>query len=659
MAPSTGRDLSLRPVLWLLTLALVPSVGVMWMMRAALDNERLATRQRLADAYGTQAELAVQDVERQFAQLLNDVDQFRITTSPSKAFAHAVITTPLHSVILYDELGKLVYPDLAAHEPLVETSAIWRRAERLEFVDSEPLAAAEAFGDIASTTDDVVEKARAQMAQSRALEKAGRRDAAIAILDEVRAANSDIRQEGRTIAADAEMRRLELLQEGGRLQTRDAEWLQSTLNNYGDHGPSAAQRLFLLRRLHSLVPDADLPTLEAEELAVQYLGRQVAAPPNASLTSAGLANVSHVRLPSGRGVALFRVDNVRDWLQRLAQRQPLPEYVEPIILTPKERVAEGDWLSERPIEGFEAGWRIAMRLSNSQAYDAAARQSAAPLAWIGGIVVALTSTLAFAAARSMREQARLTRLKNDLVATVSHELKTPLASTRVLVDTLLAGPGAASDGAAWERRSREYLEMISRENRRLSRLIDNFLTFSRMERGKHRFNFQSMDARRAIELALEAVHERFDGAENTLAVDIVGSLPIEGDVDALSTAVLNLLDNAWKYSDSPRRVHVAAVRSGDRIKICVEDNGRGIAPRDARRVFERFYQADQTLSRSHEGCGLGLSIVKYIVEAHEGVVELDANRGRGCKFIIELPAQNDDLVAALQPDVHSKDDESL
>ncbi len=258
--------------------------------------------------------------------------------------------------------------------------------------------------------------------------------------------------------------------------------------------------------------------------------------------------------------------------------------------------------------------------------------------WTAIVIVAITAALALLVAHMLREQSRLTRLKNDLVATVSHELKTPLASIRLLVDTLLdaeGSPGAPFGDAA---RAREYLEMISRENTRLSRLIDNFLTFSRMERGKHRFDFQPTDGAAIADQAAAAVADRFDGVANTLSIQIERPLHLVGDCDALVTVVVNLLDNAWKYSDEPRNIALAAKQTGDEIVISVADNGIGLSARAVRKVFDRFYQVDQHLSRSHDGCGLGLSIVKYIVEAHGGEVSVESRLGQGSTFTISLPA---------------------
>ena len=293
------------------------------------------------------------------------------------------------------------------------------------------------------------------------------------------------------------------------------------------------------------------------------------------------------------------------------------------------------------------GWRLALGLSDAATFDDAANERTAFFLWTGVVVVAITAALALLVARMLREQSRLTRLKNDLVATVSHELKTPLASIRLLVDTLLDDNHTASGAVGDPVRTREYLEMIAKENSRLSRLIDNFLTFSRMERGKHHFDFQPADAADVVDQAVAAVAERFDGVRNKLTVDVERPLPLDGDVDALVTVVVNLLDNAWKYSDEPREIGVAARRVGDRIEISVTDNGIGLSPRAVRKVFDRFYQVDQHLSRSHDGCGLGLSIVKHIVTAHGGEVAVESQLGKGSKFIVSLPL---DVTAAVRPE---------
>ena len=247
--------------------------------------------------------------------------------------------------------------------------------------------------------------------------------------------------------------------------------------------------------------------------------------------------------------------------------------------------------------------------------------------------IGIIAVLGLTVARYLSRQMKLTRLKNDLIATVSHELKTPLASMRVLVDTLLAGRCEQPD------RQREYFQLIAGENERLSRLIDNFLTFSRMERNKRAFEFADLRVEEVVAAAVESVRERFDSPGCRFEVDVAADLPpIVGDRDALITVLLNLLDNAWKYSPGDKRITLRAYSTDGGVCLAVADSGIGLSRRAARKVFERFYQVDQSLARGAGGCGLGLAIVKFIVDAHGGTIDVESRPGQGSRFIVRLPA---------------------
>jgi signal transduction histidine kinase len=384
---------------------------------------------------------------------------------------------------------------------------------------------------------------------------------------------------------------------------------------------------------------ADARMLEAEDLAAEFAENPLEpAAPNTIQPSA-VADVFQFRTESGRVIALLTAATIRRTIDDVLAEQSFPAGVLVEAQAPSQSESVSSDLAAESLAPLLPGWRLALELADAATFDDTANERTAFFLWTGVVVVAITAALALLVARMLREQSRLTRLKNDLVATVSHELKTPLASIRLLVDTLLdaeSSPGAPFGDAV---RAREYLEMIARENSRLSRLIDNFLTFSRMERGKHRFEFQPTDGGAIADQAVAAVAERFDGVTNVLSVDVERPLHVVGDFDALVTVVVNLLDNAWKYSDQPRQISLVARRAGDRIEFSVTDNGLGLSPRAVRKVFDRFYQVDQHLSRSHDGCGLGLSIVKYIVEAHGGQVSVESRLGEGSTFTISLPAE--------------------
>jgi signal transduction histidine kinase len=278
------------------------------------------------------------------------------------------------------------------------------------------------------------------------------------------------------------------------------------------------------------------------------------------------------------------------------------------------------------------GWSLQVQLTGADPLSAAESRKAAYL-WTGGAGIVLIAVLAAAVAGLLGRQMRLTRLKNDLIATVSHELKTPLASMRMLVDTLLEGRYRDAGQV------REYLQLIAGQNVRLSRLIDNFLTFSRMERNKRAFEFAPLRVEDIVAAAVEAAQERFSGPGCTLQVQIQSDLPsITGDRDALTTVLLNLLDNAHKYTGDTKCVTVRGSLQDGQIVLSVADNGIGIPRRALRRIFDRFYQVDQSLSRRAGGCGLGLSIVQFIVAAHGGTVTVTSEPGKGSCFSVRLPA---------------------
>ena len=251
---------------------------------------------------------------------------------------------------------------------------------------------------------------------------------------------------------------------------------------------------------------------------------------------------------------------------------------------------------------------------------------------MGVIALAAVGALALLAVRLIRRQAAVAQLRNDLVANVTHELKTPLASMRLLVDTLLRAPVINQETA------REYLQLIARENLRLSRLIDNFLAFSRMERNKQAFDFSPTAPKDIVDAAAAAVRERFHSPECRFEARAAPDLPpVTADAGALVTALLNLLDNAYKYSGDQKEILLRAGAADGGVAFAVQDNGIGLPPRETRRIFRRFYQVDPRMARTGGGCGLGLSIVQFIVKAHHGTVRVESEPGRGSTFTISLP----------------------
>ena len=222
---------------------------------------------------------------------------------------------------------------------------------------------------------------------------------------------------------------------------------------------------------------------------------------------------------------------------------------------------------------------------------------------------------------------RLARLQTDFVNNVSHELRTPLTAIRMFVETL------QMERTQNPKQVKECLDLLATETERLSKLIERMLSWARMEAGRRAYKLETAQPSAIADAAVRAFKAQRLGAPYRLDVDVPASLPpIEADADAVAEALINLLSNAFKYSGDDKRLALRARTAGEWLVFEVEDNGIGISARDKKRVFDKFYRAEQLLSRKTEGTGLGLSMVRHIVEGHRGKIELDSEPGKGSRF---------------------------
>jgi len=284
---------------------------------------------------------------------------------------------------------------------------------------------------------------------------------------------------------------------------------------------------------------------------------------------------------------------------------------------------------------FFPGWHVEVLFKDFDIFEKTAGKQAVVYMWTGLLAIAIMIAAGLLAVQVVGKQIKINRLKNDFIATVSHELKTPLASMRVLVDTLLEG------NYKDQQQVTEYLQLVSKENERLTGLIDNFLTFSRMERNKRAFRLVQTSASSIAKAAAEAVKTKFNDGRCKFEIDVQKDLPdVLADHDAMVTVLVNLLDNAYKYSHNDRHIKLRVFSDAGSVCYQVTDKGMGMSRRSIRRIFMRFYQVDRRLTRGVEGCGLGLSIAKFIVDAHKGTFAVESKLGEGSTFTIRLPAYN-------------------
>ena len=234
---------------------------------------------------------------------------------------------------------------------------------------------------------------------------------------------------------------------------------------------------------------------------------------------------------------------------------------------------------------------------------------------------------------AMRRERRLNQLKSDFISNVSHELKTPLSIISMFGELLAMGRSRGAEQTA------EYAEIIRRESVRLSRLIDNVLDFAKIERGVDVYEFASDDLGEVVRRALEISDHRLDSAGMELELDIADDLPpARIDANAMTLAVLNLVDNAIKYAVAGERLFVSVRAEGDELILEVRDLGPGIPVDEREQVFERFYRSREVRLKPIRGSGIGLALVHHIAVAHGGTVEVSDNQPTGCCFRIRMPS---------------------
>jgi len=254
----------------------------------------------------------------------------------------------------------------------------------------------------------------------------------------------------------------------------------------------------------------------------------------------------------------------------------------------------------------------------------------------GGVMIVLFGAIGLAV-QSASRQMKLSQMKSDFVSNVSHELRTPLASIRVFGEYMRLGRVAS------EEKVREYGGYIEAESRRLTQLINNILDFSKIESAQKKYEMAPADI---VELAHEttcafAMPLRENGNQVSFTAPETMLPPIVVDQNAIAQVLMNLLDNAVKYSNGDKRVDVAVSGDANSVRIAVRDHGVGIPASEQRKIFEKFYRVGSGLVHNVKGSGLGLAIVNHVVKAHGGSVEVLSAPGEGSTFTIVLPLSNE------------------
>jgi signal transduction histidine kinase len=282
---------------------------------------------------------------------------------------------------------------------------------------------------------------------------------------------------------------------------------------------------------------------------------------------------------------------------------------------------------DRPFSSWKAG--IGLKNTNLEdlARDSFLHSAGATVLVLVFLLCGIALTI-----RATDREARLAQAKSNFVANVSHELKTPLSLLSLFSEILELGR------VKNEEKRIEYYRVMRHESRRLNKVIDNILDFSKIEAGRKTYNFADGDIAEVIENVLSSYRYQIINSGFDIQTNIPPDLPpVLIDRDAMAQAISNLLDNAIKYSRDVKQLSITTETVRSDLSIEIADHGIGIPRAEQAKIFEKFYRVGNGLVHDVKGSGLGLSLVKHIIEAHKGTITVESDVGKGSRFTILLP----------------------
>ena len=287
---------------------------------------------------------------------------------------------------------------------------------------------------------------------------------------------------------------------------------------------------------------------------------------------------------------------------------------------------------ERNLEGAFPGLTLAIKLRGNTLAAIGERFARMSLLTLAALSLVLAAGIALTY-RNVTKEMALARLKSDFVSNVSHELRTPLSLIRLYAETLEMGRLTNPE------KYQEYYRIIRKESERLTALINNILDFSRIEAGRKEYDFRETDMSELVHNTLDSYRYQLEQSGFQFEEKIDEVPPLRVDREAMARSLLNLVNNALKYSQDRKYIGVNLYRDNGSVKLEVVDQGIGIPHHEQQKIFEKFYRVGDPLVHNTKGSGLGLSLVRHIVQAHGGEVSVDSTPGQGSKFTIVLPVR--------------------
>jgi signal transduction histidine kinase len=643
-----------------LAIMLVLAASLSWLSWRLLKQDRALESQRIQERLDNAADLIAASLLHKFSE---SRDQFTslLALSDSDLAARAaelagqgagtalIVVFRPQVVDAYPRASLLYYPFLpAAKEP---PASVFEAGEVAEFQQKDFAKAIAVFRELSQSKDPAI-RAGALLRLGRNLRKAQQSRAALDIYDE-------LDQMGATpvgglpaelLARDTRCTVLDELKRTTEVD-REAGLLYADLHNGRWKLDRGAYRFYVQEASRWYTPDVELQAhaqdAAAATAAVELLWEEWQRIRRGEGIAAGHRSVWILGRPvllvwqtsSDRLVALVAGEHYleQQWLSVL--RPVMDRQSVRLALTDAEGhpvLAQFSTTSAQQATRSSAEtqlpWTLRVVGRDPQAELTQERNRRRLLLLAFALLFAFVSVGSYFIARAVTRELGVARLQSDFVATVSHEFRTPLASLCQLSEMLTDGRVPS------ETRRQEYYESLRRASDRLYRLVETLLDFGRMQAGAQRYRFELLE----MGSFFRGVVEDFgrEAGERGYLVDIAQHPhlpPVQGDRDALTRALWNLLDNAVKYSPQNRTVWAKATCENGWVAISVSDKGLGIAPHEQKRIFKKFVRAASAEIAGARGTGLGLTMVEHIVAAHGGQVHVDSEPGIGSTFTILLP----------------------
>jgi len=643
-------------VVLFLGIALVLMATLAWLGWKLFQQDRALERQRVEVRLERAADVVAAELTGRLAEIEDELGRLSSVPSTDVADAAEAFSAQFSSdaavlVLEVDGLeaypnGRLLYYPEATPAPEAGAS-VFAEGEAREFRRHDLAGAARVYRRLAESRDATT-RAGALLRLGRTERKAGHVDAALS-------AYADLSTLGRTpvMGLPAELvgrhARLSVLEQVSRAdELRDeAAALNADLHSgrwhlshaqYEYHETDVCQMIDCSRSDDAAGAGESLAAaaewLWSARSTLEGAGHQL-------VWLEGRAVLAVWHRSAGRTMALVGGSThvTRDWLEAVAPT--LQEHGVRVALTDvngnavtASDTAEPDLVVTRPVADTRLPWTLRVA-SADPAADFAQLRERRRLMLLGLLTLALFVAVGlYAVLRGVSRELEVARLQSDFVAAVSHEFRTPLTSLKQLAE-LLASGRVASD----ERRVR-YYGVMERESGRLHRLVEGLLDFGRMEAGALEFNWERVTPGDLVRGVVRDFEEERTEDRCRVEVTVDTEVPaILADSEAIGRAVWNLLDNAAKYSPEKCSIRVGVSRNERRVAIAVGDEGVGIPQAEQATIFRKFVRGSSSGGGGVKGTGIGLAMVKHIVEAHGGEIRVESQVGRGSTFTILLPVE--------------------